>query len=117
MDRFLTWKDLSESDIHRFKMESFGRSYTANPYNDPTLAVLRRVYEDYKAKAEKEASAKGELVWNWDAIPVDPNWPSTVRLSELEAARKREEEPAPPVVSHEQGFRMGAFTFASITPK
>ena len=88
-DRFLTWKDLSAEDIQRFCMESSGRCFAANPSADIILAPLRRVYDDYYAKAEAEAESH---LWFWNAEPSDPSWPSTVRLSELKAAVALAEE-------------------------
>lgn len=93
-DRPLTWNDLGASDIQRFKMEEAGRSYAANPSADILLEPLRRVFDDYMAKAEAEAVAAGEFWMGaalWSGVPSDPMWPSSVRLSDLKAAVKEEE--------------------------
>ena len=89
-DRPLTWNDLSKDDIRRFQMEDAGRSYAANPSLDRILEPLRRVYEDYRKKAEQEAKEKDPdaHLWWWDGVPSDPTWPSSVMLSELQAANK-----------------------------
>lgn len=93
-DRSLTWNDLSVSDIQRFKLEEAGRSYAANPSAEILLEPLRRVYYDYVAKAEAEAKAAGDFWMGtalWNGKPSDPSWPSSVRLSDLKAAVKEEE--------------------------
>ena len=89
-DRPLTWEDLQEEDIRRFSLENAGRCYAANPSLDRILEPLRRVYDDYHAKAVKEALEKdpGACIWWWNGEVSDPKWPSSVLLSELQAAAK-----------------------------
>lgn len=90
-DRPLTWEDLQEEDIRRFSLENSGRCYAANPPLDRILEPLRRVYDEYREKAEKEAHEKGDQLYGclyWNGEVSDPKWPSSVMLSELQAAAK-----------------------------
>lgn len=91
-DRPLTWEDLQEEDIRRFGLEDAGRCYAANPSLDRILDPLRRVYDDYRKKAEEEAKQKDPdaCFWWWNGEVSDPKWPSSVMLSELQAAAKED---------------------------
>ena len=90
-DRPLTWEDIPEDDKYRFGMENSGRCYAANYPLDRILAPLRRVYYEYRDKAEKEAREKNPDGWcsfYWNGNVSDPKWGSSVMLSELQAIQK-----------------------------
>lgn len=53
-DRQLTWADIPQEDISRFRLECAGRSYAANYTQDPITEVYRRIYLAYCKGHEDE---------------------------------------------------------------
>lgn len=101
--RQLTWADIPQEDISRFRLERAGRSYAANYACDPIIDVYRSIYNAY---------CKGHE-WDYFYAPDGTeNVETGVFESDLDAAikeieRRRDEENAryaqkkirPPVLS------------------
>lgn len=73
-DEELSWEDLDESDISRFKLEQSGRCYTVNPMADPITDVLRTVFHSYPQEVQT------------GAVPPDPNHHSGIFQRDIVAA-------------------------------
>ena len=78
-DRQLTWADIPQEDISRFRLECAGRSYAANYTQDPITEVYRRIYLAY---------CKG---YEWD-IYFRPDGKEAVETGVFESDIKAAEE-------------------------
>jgi hypothetical protein len=76
MNKQITFDDINEHDLTRFRLEDEGRSYAINYTNDPIVDLYRRVYMAYPYNQRKGYEA------------IDLTIKTGVHLSHLEEAMK-----------------------------
>jgi hypothetical protein len=75
-NRILTWADLDQHSIDRFRLEESGRSYAINYTIDPTTDVYRKIYYSYPYEQRRGYE------------PIDMTIVTTITYSDLQAANK-----------------------------
>lgn len=76
MNRQLTFEDIHEIELQRFRLEDSGRSYAINYTHDPIVDIYRRVYLAYPYEQRNGHE------------PIDMTIKTRVHLSHLEEAMK-----------------------------
>ena len=65
--RQLTWADIPQEDIPRFRLERAGRSYAANYSYDPIIDVYRSIYNAYcKGHDSRQMAPMARSASEWD---------------------------------------------------
>jgi hypothetical protein len=75
-NRILTWADLDQHSIDRFRLEESGRCYTINYTADPATDVYRKIYYSYPCEQRRGYE------------PIDMTIVTTITYSDLQAANK-----------------------------